>query len=652
MIPDSIALKPSVLSLAAIPEHELLSPIAAGAYGQVWLARNRLGVYRAVKIVHRASFDHDRPFEREFTGIKAFEPISRSHEGLVDLLQVGRDDDAGYFYYVMELADDANGATLDPSSIDSYTPRTLAWEVKSRGRLPLDECIRIGLSLAEALAYLHGQGLVHRDIKPSNIIFVGSVPKLADVGLVTAVADARSFVGTEGFIAPEGPGTPQADLYSLGIVLYVMSTGKSHQDFPEPPAERSTETNHAQWLEFDAVIYKACQATVRERYPSASDMCAELTLIQRGQSVRDKRAARRRWAMAKILALIVAGIALLFVPISLIKRAKHGYTPNPEADRLYKLGQWYYSQLTPEAHAKALEYLSNAAWADPKFVQPYGEWMMLYAWNSVPDSSTEERRLQHVRELASKALAIDPNAAEGHAALSWCKFLQRDWHGAEDEIRRAIQLNPDLPMTHIVYCFYLSMEGRTEEARREGHWAAALEPPGSERVAAIVASWPYVAERRFDLAIAQLQRVLELDRNFAWGHSYLADCYEAQSNYVAAIEESRTNARLLGKDSARVAASHDALRRAYDERGEAGYLRKWIELLHEDEALPEEQRLFDNNIVGYYARLGEKEMALKTLEEHFNEPQTWHQIKFLAMYDSLHDEPRYKALVKRAGLEP
>src|SRR3954447_21504097 len=102
----SQALHPALLSLAAIPEHELLCPIASGAYGQVWLARNRLGVYRAIKIVHRASFDHDRPFEREFAGIKAFEPISRSHEGLVDLLQVGRDNNAGYFYYVMELADD------------------------------------------------------------------------------------------------------------------------------------------------------------------------------------------------------------------------------------------------------------------------------------------------------------------------------------------------------------------------------------------------------------------------------------------------------------------------------------------------------------------------------------------------------------------
>ena|SRR2546426_1099051 len=67
-----------------IPDHELLMPIGKGSYGEVWLARNVMGTYRAVKIVYRESFEHDRPFEREFNGIKKFEPISRSHDGLVD----------------------------------------------------------------------------------------------------------------------------------------------------------------------------------------------------------------------------------------------------------------------------------------------------------------------------------------------------------------------------------------------------------------------------------------------------------------------------------------------------------------------------------------------------------------------------------------
>src|SRR5437867_7592758 len=204
--PNFLATQPGSEGVAfiSVPDHELLRQIGAGSYGEVWLARNALGAYRAVKIVYRKSFEDSRPFEREFNGIQKFEPISRSHDGLVDILQVGRQDD--YFYYVMELADDAaenpndecrnpkearnpNAETsassepirtssfVIPSSFDIrhsdlYTPRTLRHDLKQRGRLPVDECIEIGLALTTALAHVHKHGLVHRDIKPSNIIFV------------------------------------------------------------------------------------------------------------------------------------------------------------------------------------------------------------------------------------------------------------------------------------------------------------------------------------------------------------------------------------------------------------------------------------------------------------------------------------------------
>src|SRR2546422_8307468 len=94
-----------------IPDHELLRRIGQGSYGEVWLARNVMGEYRAVKIVHRAAFGGDnRPFEREFEGIRKFEPISRSHESQVNILHVGLNEAAGCFYYVMELADSVSSA--------------------------------------------------------------------------------------------------------------------------------------------------------------------------------------------------------------------------------------------------------------------------------------------------------------------------------------------------------------------------------------------------------------------------------------------------------------------------------------------------------------------------------------------------------------
>ena len=93
----------------------LIRLIGGGSGGEVWLAKNALGTYRAVKIVQERSFKQRRPFEREFNGVLKFEPVSRLHDGLVNILQVGRNEAAGYFYCVMELADDIATGQADYS---------------------------------------------------------------------------------------------------------------------------------------------------------------------------------------------------------------------------------------------------------------------------------------------------------------------------------------------------------------------------------------------------------------------------------------------------------------------------------------------------------------------------------------------------------
>ena len=216
-------------AVPSIPDHVLIRCIGKGSYGEVWLARSVVGTYRAVKIVRRKSFSDQRPFEREFAGLKRFEPISRTHPGFISILHIGRNERSRFFYCIMEIADDVRLAqAIAPRS---YAPRTLASELARRVRLPLGECIDIGLSLAAALKHLHRQGLVHRDIKPSNIIFVHGSPKLADIGLVTAISEATTSLGTMGYAPPEESGHPTADLYSLGKVLYELSTGKDPNGF-------------------------------------------------------------------------------------------------------------------------------------------------------------------------------------------------------------------------------------------------------------------------------------------------------------------------------------------------------------------------------------------------------------------------------------
>ena len=227
--------------------------IGRGAYGEIWLARTVTGAFRAVKVVYRSTFESERTFLREFEGMSAFEPISRAHAGFINILHVGRTAD--YLYYTMELADDhLAGRRID---IASYEPRTLKTDLARHKRLSADDSIRLGLSLTEALEALHARGLTHRDIKPSNIIFIEGVPKLADIGLVAA-SGQQSFVGTEGYVPPEGPGTPRADIYSLGKLLYETCTGKDRLDFPEIDSQLSTRPDRERLLQLNDVLVKAC----------------------------------------------------------------------------------------------------------------------------------------------------------------------------------------------------------------------------------------------------------------------------------------------------------------------------------------------------------------------------------------------------------
>jgi WD40 repeat protein/serine/threonine protein kinase len=402
----------------AIPDHELLQCIGRGGYGEVWLARNVFGTHRAVKIVHRGAFANERPFEREFTGIQKFEPISRSHDSQVDILHIGRNDHC--FYYVMELADNAGpdqtrvgseagrcqgDKTSDASQTENlrkrqtpvleippvgvshpswgtgtspqlqapsdYVPRTLKLELSRHGNLPVSECIEIGISLTTALAHLHKHGLVHRDVKPSNVIFVNGVPKLADIGLVTGFDATISCVGTVGFLPVEGPGTPQADLYALGKLLYEISSGKDRLDYPEPTLLTELP-DRQQFLELGEIIKKACARSSADRYQSAEAMQADLLLLKAGKSVRQAHNLERRLKLMTRIAIgITAALVLGVVPYWLaIKEARHARLA--EADANDKLWNLYRSQARASRYGhpvgwrfEALDYLKKAAQMRP-----------------------------------------------------------------------------------------------------------------------------------------------------------------------------------------------------------------------------------------------------------------------------------------------
>ena len=263
----------------SIPDHQLVRRIAEGAFGEVWLARSAVGTYRAVKIVRRNKFESERPFRREFEGIQNFDRVSRTHPGFVNILHVGRTEEQ-WFFYIMEIADDMH--RQQQIDAETYVARTLSEEIRSRGRLPFAECLQTALSLSEALAHLHRQGLVHRDIKPSNIIYINGTLRLADVGLVATVREQLTDYGTPGYMPPppEGPGTVSADIYALGRVMYQTLSGNSVEEFPSLPTSLVEGSEWRPSGRLNQIVLKACASNPAERYQTVEQLRQALLALR------------------------------------------------------------------------------------------------------------------------------------------------------------------------------------------------------------------------------------------------------------------------------------------------------------------------------------------------------------------------------------
>ena len=280
---DSMKNQPLVSSMIEISSHELLKQIGEGKYGEIWLARVDSGEIRALKIVRKDRFLSSKPYDREYYGIKKYEPVSRRHDELIDILQVGRDESAGYFYYTMELADDrSRGRQVVP---ENYMPKSLLSELRAKGNFTSRDCLSLGVTIARAVDCMHKAGLVHRDIKPANIVYLNDVPKLADIGSVKSLDDSISIAGTEGYMPLEGPGRPVGDIFSLGKVLYEMSTGKDCAQYPEL-LDSFEESIHPELQGLRKIILKCCARMPEDRYQDAEALAVALDRVANPPSLK------------------------------------------------------------------------------------------------------------------------------------------------------------------------------------------------------------------------------------------------------------------------------------------------------------------------------------------------------------------------------
>ena len=660
-----------------IPDYELINRIGSGAYGEVWLARNlATGARRAVKIVYRATFTDERPFNREFEGIKKFEAISHSHPSQLSLFHVGRNESAGYFYYVMELADNATSmlSRLQPvpgqpksatetqpaKAGTTYSPHTLRADLEN-GRLPAPRVLEIALTLTEALSHLHQNGLIHRDVKPSNIIFIQGRPKLADIGLVTDASDSRSIVGTEGYLPAEGPGTPQADLFALGKVLYETLTGHDRRQYPELPADIRAWPDANLAFELNTILLKLCAAHPRDRYPTADALLADLKHLHAGKSIQRRRSFQRRlgfgWKAAALLA--ISAFAFVFVKIDRQRRAmladkskapwEKAGTTNPAAWQAWERARQMGSTYTTVGLSNAIAEWERATQLDPNYVAAWSTLSVTITIAVAEGQLPGTNFLPSAITYAKKAIELDPRGASyvalGQALIS----SDYDFAKAEPLFRKEIALTPESWIARNNFAWELLYERNFEEAAQL--WKNIMQER-PERAN------PYfglgiIAYNRGDTtnALSLFDQGIPLAPDRPLWHSIRADfLWQAGQKNPAALAWLR-QIELGGFYCLNRAEDSSHLKIILNEEGPDPFLAAFISLLESRRQSGQFVSAFD--IARLYAHSGNKSKALDNLEIAIRERRGMNRSVLVnPAFHGLKEEPRFLALLATLRLSP
>ncbi len=253
-----------------LPGFEVIEVLGSGGMGAVYRARQiSLDRTVAIKILPPGIDDQDLGFTQRFQN-EARTMARMNHPGIVQVYDFGQTGE-GQLYIVMEFIDGTDLARL----------------IASQGRLPTEHALAITAHVCDALHYAHAHGVIHRDIKPANILITSEgVVKVADFGLAKAadadhggITKTNIAVGTPDFVAPEALTIGaeldhRADLYALGVMLYVMLTGQVPRGhFRLPSTTPGTDPR------FDEIIVKAMEMERDARYQSALDIRHDLDAI-------------------------------------------------------------------------------------------------------------------------------------------------------------------------------------------------------------------------------------------------------------------------------------------------------------------------------------------------------------------------------------
>jgi serine/threonine-protein kinase len=307
-------------------------------------------------------------------------------------------------------------------------------------------------------------------------------------------------------------------------------------------------------------------------------------------------------------------------------------TRNPEAYALYQQGRFHWARRTIEGHRQAHAYFERALALDSGYADAYAGLAdaHLTGWHHGATELTEEDVRVRMTRAAERALSLDPASADAHTSFAMSLWWQKNWPGAERELRRAVELSPNHARARNWLAQLIAAMGREEEALREARRAAELDP----FAVVMVKSWGWhcYLVRDWDCAVEQLERSLELDPSFAQAIRYLA-MVEAMRGRHAEAEAAMRKVLLLEPEAGHAQAELAIVQaRAGNPAAARRSLQRAI------------GRTSDFDLARAWAALGERDSAFAALKRY--DGWKWPHRGLLAdpIFDPLRGDARFVAL--------
>ncbi len=316
---------------------------------------------------------------------------------------------------------------------------------------------------------------------------------------------------------------------------------------------------------------------------------------------------------------------------------------DPEAYDAYLRGRLHWNKRNEDGMKKGLELFEKSLSRDPSYALSYAgvaeSYNMMAYWGVAAPHELSPK----ARGSAYKALEIDGNLAEAHAALGWTLFAYDwNWSEAEKEFRRAIELNPGYAIAHQWYSHLLICKGRTDEAFSEVRRTLELDP-----VSLIMnsnAAHIYILGHHWEEAARSARRAIDIENHFAPPHLFLGRVYEEQGRFREALSEFRKGVAISGENARYLSGLAHGLALAGRASGARRVLAKLLEMSRSLYV-----SAYDFAVI--HAGLGQKDEAFACLEESFKERATWLvKVKGDARFDSFRSDPRLQNLTARLGL--